>query len=256
MSWWHHYNVVFLDMGPQCWQSDHWLQESHWCRDVCTIPPKRIPLGKRKFWQDNKVLGPWEIYAGVWNCPWSKWNSMHSISSWGRSTLQWSTRLTQGERGGREKEGREEGEGGGGGEIRKRKKGRGREGHKGVGSEIGTNSLLRRLLLLLFLKGSKKSDSVYISFVAYPQVYGWEPVVTHDSQQIHWGKVADMAISGEQLVRWVAASIACKTPIMDMLSILHRLVHLLPKLMSAYGVWMWRYVFVSFTIVVSFVCLL
>ena len=75
-------------------------------------------------------------------------------------------------------------------------------------------------------------------FAAYPQVYGWEPVVTHDSQQIHWGKVADMAISGEQLVRRVAASIACKTPIMGMFSILRRLVHPLPKLMSVYGVWM------------------
>ena len=104
---------LFLDMGPQCWQSDHWLQESHRRRDVCTISSKRIPLGKRKFWQDNKVLGPWEICACVWNCPWSEWNSMHSISSRGRSTLQWSTGLTQGERGGREEEGREEGKEGG-----------------------------------------------------------------------------------------------------------------------------------------------
>lgn len=32
------------------------------------------------------------------------------------------------------------------------------------------------------------------------RVYGWEPVVTHDALPISWGKVADMAISGEQLI--------------------------------------------------------
>ena len=32
------------------------------------------------------------------------------------------------------------------------------------------------------------------------QTYAWEPTVLHDKLSIHWGKVADMAVSGEQLV--------------------------------------------------------
>ena len=34
------------------------------------------------------------------------------------------------------------------------------------------------------------------------QVHGWEPVTTYDMLSLHWGKVADMTISKEQLVSW------------------------------------------------------
>lgn len=35
---------------------------------------------------------------------------------------------------------------------------------------------------------------------SHVQVYGWEPAVTYDVLALQWGKVSDMAISGEQLV--------------------------------------------------------
>lgn len=68
------------------------------------------------------------------------------------------------------------------------------------------------------------------------QVYSWEPVTTHDVHHVPWGKVADMAISGEQLVLTRQAQKAlyeCD----GLLSIPCRLVPPLPRLMSACGVW-------------------
>ncbi len=35
----------------------------------------------------------------------------------------------------------------------------------------------------------------------FVQVYGWEPSRVFDMLPVHWGKVEDMIISGEQLVK-------------------------------------------------------
>ena len=50
-----------------------------------------------------------------------------------------------------------------------------------------------RLLLLLFF-----------------QVHGWEPSRVYDMLPVHWGKVEDMIISGDQLVRDGWREVVCQ----------------------------------------------